>query len=1088
MHREISHTDEAFGQNGNLGLYFVTALLALLIGRDLAAPFAQWLVSLDIGLEIKPLGRELYGYRYAMIAAVIGGGRVLFHSLEALFEGRFVADLAIAVACIAAILIGEPFVAAEVILIGLIGECLEALTFARTQRGIRKLVEVFPQRCWLLRDGQEVRVFTNCVGVGDRVVVKPGAKIPVDGIVVDGRSAVDAGPLTGESLPADKGAGDEVFAGSINQFGQLTIEAKKVAEQTVAGRVIELTAKALKDKAPIQRQVDRLAKWFLPAVMAAAVVIFLFNVVYQIGPFRPAETRLGLAAAARLSLYPTLGVLVVACPCALVLATPAAVIAALGRLAGTGVLIKGGSVLERLACVRAFAFDKTGTLTEGRLEFGDVVGLDGIPDADVIRVAALAEQGSEHPLGKLIVREASARALALQPLDEFQAHPGAGVSARLSTTQIVVGTRRLVEEQGFAIPEQAAPALTRLDATGQSSLFVVRDGQVIGLIGARDKIRLESADILQELRNAGIERIALLTGDRAAVAYDVARQLKIEDVRADLLPADKAAFVDTSQSPTCFVGDGINDAPALARASVGIAVGTGTDVAAEAGDIVMMGEPLRHLPLLLRLSRETLRIIRQNIIVYAFVVNLVGVVLTGIIWPLFAGSSDLYDRSPLIGVLYHQLGSLLVLLNSMRLLAFERAPSPALNRWKGRFQRLDLWMGRNLDVERIVHGLSHRWKPIAVGLCVIAAAGWALSGFVVVEPDEVKIVQRFGRVQADLGPGLHYRWPWPIETTRMLKPNEVKAVVIDFAPRSEADDEKDQSVTDDRDALTWTSAHGDALRPAAAAMLTGDNQLVEVLATVLYTIDNPRQFAFAARRPKAIIRSAAESVLREVVVGKAFLDLLTVSRSEFQDEVTQRLQRRLRDMTPQGLGIRIAAVLVHDLHPPQEVVPAYYEVAKAMQARDQQENEAHAAATRKISQAKEKAHLMENDARSAANAKLNHAKIARDHFLAWHTARTQLRWEEEWRLIEDCLNAIELGIDADRAISDYEERRAALQQVRRHLTDFRLAWDAIVGVLRSRDKIIIDADKLPGRRHLFLIDPDLIRPALLTPAPKHEGP
>jgi Cu+-exporting ATPase len=429
MHREISHADDVFGQASNLGLYLLTVLLALLIGRDLAPAVVQWLGSLDIGFESKPWPRELYSFRYAMVAAVIGGARVLFHSLEALFEGRFVADLAVAIACIAAILLGEPLVAAEVVFIGTLGECLEAFTFARAQRGIQKLVEVFPLRCWVLRSGQEVRVFTNEVGVGDRVVVKPGGKIPVDGAVVDGRSSVDASPLTGESLPVDRGPGDEVLAGSINQTGQIVIEAKKVAEQTVAGRVIELTARALKDKAPIERQVDRLARWFLPAVLAAAAIVFTFNVIYQIGPFRAAELRLPFSAAARLSLYPTVSVLVVACPCALILATPAAVIAALGRLAGTGVLIKSGSVLERLAKVQAFAFDKTGTLTEGRLELGEVVGLGEMSQDDVIRMAAIAEQGSEHPIGRLIVQAAAARSIAIPAPTDFQAHPGAGVSA-----------------------------------------------------------------------------------------------------------------------------------------------------------------------------------------------------------------------------------------------------------------------------------------------------------------------------------------------------------------------------------------------------------------------------------------------------------------------------------------------------------------------------------------------------------------------------------------------------------------------------------------------------------------------------------
>ncbi len=275
MHREISHTDEVFGESSNAGLYLLTALLAILLALDLWTPLASWLTSLNLGIEWPIWQREFSGYRYALIAAVLGGARVLFNSLEALFDGKLGADLAIAVACIAAILIGEPLVAAEVVFIGLIGECLEAFTFARSQRGIRKLVEVFPRKCWLLRNGQEIAVNTDEVRVGDRVVVKPGKKVPVDGVVVEGRSAVDASPLTGESLPIDKEPGNDVLAGSINQFGLMIVEAKKVAEQTVAGRVIELTSKALKDKAPIQRGGRSARKILSPGSVGAGISQFL---------------------------------------------------------------------------------------------------------------------------------------------------------------------------------------------------------------------------------------------------------------------------------------------------------------------------------------------------------------------------------------------------------------------------------------------------------------------------------------------------------------------------------------------------------------------------------------------------------------------------------------------------------------------------------------------------------------------------------------------------------------------------------------------------------------------------------------------
>ncbi|MBX9582533.1 MAG: heavy metal translocating P-type ATPase, partial [Gemmataceae bacterium] len=545
MHRELSPTDEPFRPASPAGLYLLTAVAGGLLAADLWPPAAGWLRGQ--GLDLPAWGREVFGYRLALVAAVIGGGRALYNSLESLFDGKIGSDLALAVACLAAIVLREELVAAEVVFIGLAGECLEAFTFARTQRALGRLAELFPRRCWVLRDGQEVRAFTTDVVVGDKVVVKPGGRIPVDGVVTDGRSAVDASALTGESLPQDKGPGDAVLAGSIVQAGSLTVEAKKVAKETVAGQVIELTAAALKDKAPLERQADRLARYFLPAVLGLALLTFAGNVLYQVGGTPPAGLpKPSWNAAARVAAYPALAVLVVACPCALILATPAAVIAALGRLAGTGVLIKGGSALERLAGVTAFAFDKTGTLTEGRLEVGDVIPLGDVPADDLLRLAAAAEAGSEHPLARAVVSAARDKGLSLDGAESFQAHPGGGVTATVGGSSLAVGNRRFLDEQGVALPPDAPAALDRLDAAGQTSLLVARDGLVVGAIGARDRVRPEAAEVVAELKADGIVSVALLTGDRAAVARAVAEQVPVTEVHAELLPGQKADWVSAS--------------------------------------------------------------------------------------------------------------------------------------------------------------------------------------------------------------------------------------------------------------------------------------------------------------------------------------------------------------------------------------------------------------------------------------------------------------------------------------------------------------------------------------------------------------
>jgi len=1102
MHREILTTDSPFEQERPLGLYALTSLVGILLAADLWPALASWITSQ--GLELPTWRREFLGYRFALLAAIVGGARVLYNSLDALFEGRIGADLALAIACVAAILIGEPLVAAEVVFVGLFGECLEAFTFARTQGALTKLAELFPQRCWVIRDGQEVRTYTTDVIVGDRIAVKPGGKVPVDGAVLEGRSAVDSSALTGESLPIEKGPGDEVLAGSVVQEGSLIVAAKRVAGQTIAGQVIALTADALKDKAPLERHADRLARYFLPAVLAIAAATFAVNVLLQLNAAAPDGRKPGLSAAARLASYPTLAVLVVACPCALILATPAAVIAALGRLAGTGVLIKGGAVLERLASVNAFAFDKTGTLTEGKLELGDVIPFHEASIEEVLLTAATAEQGSEHPLARVILDAAAARGLVIPAVDSFTAHPGSGVVAIVNSSTLVVGTQRMLESQSIPLSEDALTARQRLDDAGQTSLFIVKDGRLLGVVGARDRVRPEAAAVIAELRSLGVQPIALLTGDRAAVARSVAEQVAITEVHAELLPADKASWVssrlasDSTESVTsqsghargvsvAFVGDGVNDAPALARATVGIAMGSGTDIAAEAGDVVLMGEPLRHLPQLLRLSRETVRIIRQNIFVFAFGFNLVGIILTGWLWPFFATSPEWYEKAPLVGVLYHQLGSLLVLLNSMRLLTFERtSPSPTLAHVRNRAHAVDRWLN-TVHVDDFLHAIGHRWKTVTGTLGVIALVAWLATSLVQVNADEVGIVHRFGALEADLSPGLHVRYPWPVEAITRLRPGEVRTVDVGFRPvsagqapliekpRRSPNGTSAAAVSDAN--LAWASAHteGIARRTDEAEMITGDGDLVEVLASVRYTIAKPRRFLLAVRDPDAVIRAGVESVLRETVAGQRFLELLTVRRAAFEREVLARLKVRLEELVPGGLGIRLDGITLHDLHPPQSVVASYHAVAKAIQERDRAVNIAEAQAVRTRQQAAEMSLWLLRTADADAVQRRAEANAAAGAFLGWHQARTRLTQDEEAKLTDERSSRVKRGEALATVDADLASRRQQTLADRKQLIEFRLGLLAVVDVLKQRDKILIDADRLPGKRHLMLLDPESLR-------------
>lgn len=1090
MHREFNPTDSPFRSQGHSTLYLLTGLLGVLLVADLWPSLTGWLATLGLSLPTWAT-REFLGFRFALIAAVIGGARTLYGALERLSEGKLGADLAVAIAVIAAILIGEPLVAAEVVFIALFGECLEAWTFDRTQRAIRGLTELFPTRCWVLRDGEEIRTLTADLVIGDTVRVKPGGKVPADGTIRDGRSAIDTSALTGESLPRDMGSGDTVLAGSIVQNGAITFTVEKVATHTVAGQVIELTSAAMRNKSEGERQADRLARYFLPAVLLLAGLTFLIHFYWQSGsPIGPDGATLSRGAAARLAIYPMLAVLVVACPCPLVLATPAAIIAALGRLAGTGVLVKSGAVLERLATVHSIAFDKTGTLTEGRLEIGTIHPIRSTTEDVILAVAATAEQQSEHPIARALLAELANRGGTPEPVAEFTVHPGGGVSVITNTgRRITVGNPRLLGVQGFPLPAELPVILAELDNHGETPVLVGQDSQLLGVIGFRDRLRPEAVGVLDDLAALGLQPITVLTGDRTAAARAIiARVPTPVELHSELLPAQKADWL-ASTGATVFVGDGVNDAPALARATVGIAIGTGTDIAAEAGDVVMMGDPLRPLPLLIQLSRETAQVIRQNILWFGFGVNLFGILLTGWLLPLFAPSAEWYEKSPLIGVLYHQIGSFAVLLNSMRLLAFGRTNnSPTLSAVRDAVQSVDHWADR-LHPDVLIHAIGHHAKLVAVSVAAFVLVAWSLSGWTRINVDEVGVVQRFGAVQAEIPPGLHVRWPWPVESVTKLKPAAIHTVPIGFrvlsaeraeqlrlANREQAKIRRPEVDPSVDPALTWASSHADTVQRLTdeSLMITGDGNLVEVLATVRYTVSDARAYLFACSDTDTLIRTETESILRELAAGAPFLELLTVNRTPFEQQATAKLKERLASAAPGGLGVELEELTIHDLHPPQVVVAAYHQVAEAIQRRDRTINSAEADALRRRQRAEETALRLVRRAEADASAKVADATANRDAFLSWSESRKTLPAAAEATLA---------------TMPDAARRREDLLTIRRFLSDFRLSLDAAVAVLRGRDKILIDTDTVPGRRHLFLADPEAFRvPSATFPRTPPERP
>ncbi len=549
---------------------------------------------------------------------------------------------------------------ATIIALILLGRYLEARAKGRTSDAIRKLVGLQARTARVLRDGVEQDLPVEEVRVDDLVRVRPGEKIAVDGVVVEGFSSVDESMLTGESIPTEKGPGAEVIGATINGTGSFTFRATKVGRDTLLAQIIRITEEAQGSKAPIQRMADKVASIFVPVVMALAVITFIVWIFA------------GPAPAFNFALLNFVAVLVIACPCALGLATPTAIMVGTGKGAEHGILIKGGESLEMAHRVNTVVFDKTGTLTVGKPSLTDLVPDGGVSEDELLRLAASVERGSEHPLARAITEASEERGLHLQEtVAGFEALPGMGVRARVDGQAILLGNARLMEEEGIDVTGLKSAA-DGLAGEGKTSMYLARDGEAAGLIGVADVMKEHSREVVRELQDMGVE-VVMITGDHAATARAIARQLGIDRVLSEVLPQDKAAEVKRLQAEgklIAMVGDGINDAPALAQADVGIAIGTGTDIAIEASDITLISGDLRPVVSAMRLSRRTLRTIKQNLF-WAFIYNVIGIPLAaGVLYP--AGGILL---SPMIAAGAMAFSSVSVVTNSLRLRRFNVVPA-----------------------------------------------------------------------------------------------------------------------------------------------------------------------------------------------------------------------------------------------------------------------------------------------------------------------------------------------------------------------------------------------------------------------------
>jgi Zn2+/Cd2+-exporting ATPase len=634
------------------------------------------LAGLGAGRFLQPtwwVNGKLAADALLVTAAVIAGADIAQRAYLSLRSRHISIELLVTIATIGALAIGEYWEAAAVTFLFIFGAYLEARTLSRTRQVLGELLDLAPTTAIVLREERQVEVLAQEVEVGEIVLVKPGSKIPVDGEVIAGHAAVDESAITGEPIPEEKVAGSQVFAGTINQTGLLKIQTKGAGADTTLARIVRRVEEAQEEKAPTQRFIERFARWYTPAIIGGSALLFLIT--------RNIELSLTL--------------LVIGCPGALVISTPVSVIAGIGRAAKSGILIKGGEYLENSGKITALALDKTGTITRGQPVVKDVIVLaeervlaggtavetsagggylaredltGALPgsrfsfaEQEVIRWAAIAESSSEHPLARAIMDEGELVFDGLIPHpDQFTSWPGKGIQAVYQGHTISVGTLDLMEEQGVPAGEEVVEQLDRLNQDGKTSVLVSLDGRLLGILGIADPLRESSPAMVRKLKQVGLKKIVMLTGDDRRTAEAIAAEAGIEEVYSELLPEDKLGIVRDLQAEgyvVAMTGDGINDAPALAAADIGIAMGAaGTSIAIETADIALMADDLMKIPEAIRLSKSALRNIRQN---FTIALVTVAALLVGVL----LGQVHMAE-----GMLVHEASVLIVILNGMRLL------------------------------------------------------------------------------------------------------------------------------------------------------------------------------------------------------------------------------------------------------------------------------------------------------------------------------------------------------------------------------------------------------------------------------------
>ncbi len=614
-------------------------IFALLAG---AFVLAGWLAGRFFGAS-EWVTMPLY-----LAAYLFGGWDIARHAVHALLEKHFDTDLLMVLAALGAGALGEFFEGGLLLFLFSLGHALEEMALDRARDAVRKLGDLAPKTALVRRDGKEVELSVEQLNVDDTVIVRPGVRIPVDGAILSGASAVNQAPVTGESVPVEKAVGDKIFAGTVNGDGALEVKVTRLAKDNTLARVMQMVEEAQTQKTRTQQMTEKFTRWFVPAVLIAVVLMIVVPLLFG-GAFRESFLR-------------AMTLLVACSPCALALGTPSAMLAGIAQAARNGLLIKGGAHLETLGALTTIAFDKTGTLTHGQPEVTDVITAEANQNADeLLAQAAAVESRSGHPLAQAVVRAATQKALSLPASGELVSLTGRGLRSTVSGADILIGNRKLMNESGVALSESVSQQLERLETDGKTTMIIALNNAVAGVIALADTPRADAKATLQRLKQLGIRQTLLLTGDNRRVGEKMTSLLGLDAVRAELMPEDKVTAIRelAAGETVAMVGDGVNDAPALAAASVGIAMGgAGTDVALETADVALMGDELNKLPFAIGLGRATRRVVFQNLVISASVIAFL--IVTSILGVVGIG----------LAIVFHEGSTLVVVANSLRLLAY----------------------------------------------------------------------------------------------------------------------------------------------------------------------------------------------------------------------------------------------------------------------------------------------------------------------------------------------------------------------------------------------------------------------------------